>query len=286
MNINTIETGFFKLDGGAMFGVVPRRLWERLNPPDAQNLCTWAMRCLLIETTDRKILIDTGIGDKQDEKFRSHFEPHGAHTLAKSLAARGLSPEDITDVLLTHLHFDHVGGAVLKDASGRLVPAFPRALYWSNEVHYNWAMQPNERERASFLKENFVPLQTAGVLHFIPVSEADVAWLPGIHLRFVYGHTEAMMVVLIRTEGRTLVYCADVIPSSYHIGLPYVMSYDVRPLLTLQEKARILEDAVAQGHLLCFEHDPDIACATVKQDERGRIVLDKTFPSVEAALYS
>lgn len=284
MKLSTIETGFLKLDGGAMFGIVPKRLWQKLNPPDENNLCTWAMRCLLLETGDRKILIDTGLGDKQDAKFRSHFEPFGEKTLLYSLAKKGLQPEDITDVLLTHLHFDHVGGAVKFDKNRKLVPTFPNATYWSNEIHWNWAMQPNEREKASFLKENFVPLREAGVLQFIDIQQDDVAWLPGIRLRFVYGHTEAMMLPIIESNEKIFVYCADVIPSSYHIGMPYVMSYDVRPLVTLEEKERILNAAVLNKHLLVFEHDPKIACITVQKDERERIIVAQAFSSLEEAL--
>jgi len=284
MKISTIHTGFFKLDGGAMFGIVPKQLWERKIQPDEKNMCTWSMRCLLVEMGDRKILVDTGIGDKQGEKFRKHFEPHGEMTLQSSLAAKGVQPEDITDVFLTHLYFDHVGGAVKKDANGKLVPTFPNATYWCNEVHYDWAYEPNAREQASFLRENFVPLREAGVLKLLDVQRDDLEWLPGFQARFVYGHTEAMMAVLLQSGDQKLVYCADVIPSSHHISMPYVMSFDVRPLETLKEKARILEEAVAENHLLAFEHDPDIACATVKRDDRGRIVLDQTFETVESAL--
>ncbi len=283
MRIHTIHTGYFKLDGGAMFGIVPKRLWQKLNPPDENNLCTWAMRCLLVEIGLRKILIDTGIGDKQDEKFRSHFEPHGAETLLTSLATKGFQPEEITDVFLTHLHFDHVGGAVKRDAAGRLVPTFPNATYWSNEVHWRWAMAPNERERASFLQENFVPLQTAGVLRFLDVQLEDLPWLPGFSVRYVYGHTEAMMLPILTIGEQEVLYCADVIPSAFHIGMPYIMSYDVRPLLTLEEKARILEDAANHQHLLIFEHDPQTACAALARDERGRVTVHSAFPTVEAA---
>lgn len=271
MKLSILETGLFKLDGGAMFGVVPKQLWQRQQPADENNMCTWSMRCLLIEMKDRKILIDTGLGNKQDEKFRSHFEPHGADSLEKSLKNRGLTPSDITDVFLTHLHFDHVGGAVIYNQNKELVPAFPNATYWSNKVHYDWAFKPNARERASFLKENFVPLMEAGVLRFLEVTEEDQEWLPGIKLRFVYGHTEAMMVLLLENDGKKAVYCADVIPSSFHIGLPYVMSYDLRPLRTLEEKARILEDAVVEDQVLIFEHDPSIACAKVVRNAKGRI---------------
>lgn len=256
-----------------MFGIVPKRIWAKLNPPDEQNLCTWAMRCLLVETGDRKILIDTGLGDKQDAKFRSHFEPHGKDSLLGSLREKGLAPEDITDVLLTHLHFDHSGGAVKFDETGKLVPTFPNAKYWSNEQHYAWAMKPNAREKASFLQENFVPLQEAGVLHFVPYSDTDSEWLPGISIRLVYGHTEAMMLPILNDGTNTYLYCADVIPSAHHIGMPYVMAYDVRPLLTLEEKARMLNEAADHNYRLIFEHDPKIACATVVRDaQSGRIV--------------
>lgn len=280
MNIRLINTGLFKLDGGAMFGVVPKQLWNRKNPADEQNLCTWSMRCLLIETGDRKILVDTGIGNKQDEKFRSHFHPHGEDTLMDSLEKEGLSSEDITDVFLTHLHFDHVGGAVIRNDQGDLVPAFPNATYWSNEVHYNWAYHPNIREKASFLKENFVPLKEAGVLQFLDVTKEDQEWLPGISVRFVYGHTEAMMMLKIKKGEQTLIYPTDVIPSSHHIGLPYVMSYDVRPLRTLEEKKRILEEAVEEGQLLIFEHDHRVPACHLKRDDRGRIVKGEVFNSI------
>ena len=277
MKLTTIPTGFLKLDGGAMFGIVPKQLWQRLNPPDEKNLCTWAARCLLIETGDRKILVDTGMGDKQDAKFRSHFEPHGEDTLLKSLTNNNLSPVDITDVFLTHLHFDHVGGAVRYDEDRNLVPTFPNATYWSNERHWNWALQPNAREKASFLKENFVPLQEAGCVQFIKVSDELVDWIPGIQIQFVYGHTEAMMLLHIEHQQQTIVYCADLMPSSYHIGMPYVMAYDLRPLETLKEKEALLNKAVDEHYILFFEHDPKTECASVKRNEKGRVIIDETF---------
>ncbi|MCG8330133.1 MAG: MBL fold metallo-hydrolase [Chitinophagales bacterium] len=281
MKISIVETGNFKLDGGAMFGVVPQKLWKRLNPPDEQNMCTWSMRCLLIETGDRKILIDTGIGNKQGEKFRKHFEPHGEASLVESLKALGHDPESITDVLLTHFHFDHVGGATIYNEAGENVPLFPGATYWTNEVHYNWALYPNAREKASFLQENFVPLKEQGILKFIDVQKEDVEWIPGISLRYVYGHTEAMMMPIIDLDnGQQLVYCADLIPSSFHIGMPYVMSYDVRPLDTMREKGRLLEDAIEKNHLLFFEHDPLTACVSVQRDERGRVVMKEKIESI------
>ena len=272
MRISTIETGYFKLDGGAMFGIVPKSLWSRLNPPDDNNLCTWSMRCLLIETGDRKILVDTGLGDKQDDKFRSHFEPHGDDSLLGSISAQAIRSEEITDVFLTHLHFDHVGGAVSRTAEGKLQPTFPNATYWSNDRHWQWAMEPNAREKASFLKENFVPLKEQGKLQLLDVQEDLLPWLPGIDIQYVYGHTEAMMLLHIQIGDQKVVYCADLLPSSSHIGLPYIMSYDLRPLVTLDEKTKLLEQAHAEGWILCFEHDPTVECLQLEKNARGRII--------------
>jgi glyoxylase-like metal-dependent hydrolase (beta-lactamase superfamily II) len=260
------------LDGGAMFGVVPKRMWEKMNPPDENNLCTWALRCLLVESGDRKILIDCGIGNKQDAKFRSHFNPFGDISIESSLEAHGLSPNDITDVLLTHLHFDHCGGA-LKMEGEKIVPVFPNATYWSNQKHWDWAMTPNYREKASFLKENFVPLLEQGLLQMIPV-EQDVEWLLGIKIHFLYGHTEAMMCPLLTTEnGAQFLYCADLLPSVHHIGMPYVMGYDVRPLETLKEKEWLLELAYEQQVKLLLEHDPLYEYCTIQKNEKGQMVL-------------
>lgn len=274
-SLKTIHSGYFKLDGGAMFGVVPKTLWNKLNPPDENNMCTWSFRCLLIETENRKILVDCGMGDKQDAKFKSFFEPHGRTDIVSSLIAGGIQAEEITDVFLTHLHFDHCGGAVTKTEDGKLLPTFPNAKYWSNERHWNWAMNPNDRERNSFLKENFVPLREHGVVEFIDSSNNVLEWIPGINIRFVYGHTEAMMLPEIEFNNQTYIYCADLFPSSLHIPMPYVMAYDVRPLLTLEEKEIILKRAAEHKHILIFEHDPKIDAATVKRDEKGRIVLDE-----------
>jgi glyoxylase-like metal-dependent hydrolase (beta-lactamase superfamily II) len=283
MNISVINTGYFKLDGGAMFGIVPKRMWEKLNPPDENNLCTWSLRCILIEMENHKILIDTGIGDKQDEKFRSHFEPHGENNLKKILEKKGINVEDITDVFLTHLHFDHCGGAVSRNlptgqagTEGVLFPTFPNATYWTNQTHYNWAMNPNGREAASFLKENFEPLMQQGVLKFVEEKE-NIELFKNIHIHFTFGHTESMMMVRIIHQDKTFVYCADTLPSHWHIGVPYIMAYDIRPIETLKEKEWLLNKAVTEGWYLIFEHDPNTECATVKKDERGRIVLDKIF---------
>ena len=274
MKIYPLETGSLMLDGGAMFGVVPKKLWGKLNPPDDQNLCSWAMRCLLVETGDRLILIETGLGDKQDARFRSHFEPHGEANLMGSLKKAGFDPEDITDVLLTHLHFDHCGGAVLRREFGDLAPAFPNAVYWSNKKHLAWATDPNDREKASFLKENFMPLAESGVLNFVG-KKSNNPLCPGFSVRFANGHTESMMLPVIEMGEKTIVFCADLLPSHWHIPMPWVMSYDVRPLKTLSEKAVFLKEAVEKNWVLYFYHDPSVECATVKLDETGRIVVDK-----------
>ena len=269
MKLTPIETGLFKLDGGAMFGVVPKKMWQKLNPPDENNMCTWAMRCLLIETGDHKILVDTGLGHKQDDRFRSHFEPHGEDTLEDSLGNIGLTVNDITDVFLTHLHFDHVGGAVSRNNEGKLIPTFPNATYWSNQDHYDWAYTPNPREKASFLKDNFVPLAEHSVLRMIP-SEDGIEWLPGMKVRYCHGHTKAMMVLQIEVEDKTVVFCADLMPSSFHVRLPFVMSYDVRPLVTLSEKEKFLNDAIDGKWILFLEHDPRSECMILTRDDRGR----------------
>lgn len=277
MKLSVIDTGYFKLDGGAMFGVVPKSLWSKLEEPDEKNLCTWAMRCLLIETAGRKILIDTGIGNKQSEKFFSHFHPHGDATLVNSLAQQGLTVDDITDVFLTHLHFDHVGGAVLNGTNGKLIPTFPNATYWTNQAHYDWAFTPNAREKASFLKENFVPLMEEGILKMVDNLPYDqvLDWLPNVGIGYAYGHTEALMTPRIQYQGKSILYCADLLPSPSHISMPYVMGYDVRPLQTLVEKEWMLTKAVEEGDILFFEHAPTIEACTVKRNEKGRIVADK-----------
>ncbi|MDQ3140694.1 MAG: MBL fold metallo-hydrolase [Bacteroidota bacterium] len=278
-SIEFIETGYFKLDGGAMFGVVPKSMWAKLNPPDENNMCTWSMRCLLIRTEDRCILVDTGMGDKQDEKFRSFFYPHGEDHLIGSIKKLGLGVEDITDVFLTHLHFDHCGGAVSRDQNGQLYPTFPKARYWSNEVHWKWAMEPNDRERASFLKENFLPLLDANVLNFIPVTTLKTNWIPDIDVHFIYGHTEAMMLVEFEYKGQSFLYCADLFPSSYHISIPFIMSYDVRPLVSIAEKHKFLIDAIDKDQIFILEHDPKFPCCKVGRNEHGRFVI-QDYPTL------
>lgn len=267
MKLHSIETGLFKLDGGAMFGVVPKSIWQRTNPADDQNLCTWAMRCLLIEDGDRLTLIDTGIGDKQDSKFLGHYHLHGEDTMDKSLAALGFSRADITDVFLTHLHFDHCGGAIMREGE-KLKPAFERATYWSNEQHWDWAVNPNDREKASFLKENILPIQESGQLKFVS-DEENQTFQENVKVRFAYGHTDAMMLPQITYKGQTIVYMADLLPSVGHLPIPYVMAYDMFPLKTLVEKKAFLEEAVANNYILLLEHDSVNECCTLQQTEKG-----------------
>lgn len=275
MKVISIETGHFKLDGGAMFGVIPKSIWQKMIPADDNNLCSWTMRCLLVDTGNKVVLIDTGLGDKQDERFFSHYFLHGEATLLTSIQKAGYTPEDITDVLLTHFHFDHVGGAVKKDQNGQLSPTFPNAKYWTTQRHYDWAFTPNARERASFLKENFVPLKEAGVLHYIPEQEGYV-WDEHIKIRLSYGHTESMMLPEIKVnENVTIIYVADLIPSSHHVGLPYIMGYDIRPLVTLDEKTKFLKEVAEKGYYLFLEHDKETECITVVMDEKGRPQLGK-----------
>ncbi|GAA0535453.1 MBL fold metallo-hydrolase [Chitinophaga japonensis] len=267
MELHTIDTGFFKLDGGAMFGVVPKSIWQKLNPADDNNMCTWAMRCLLIADGKRLILVDNGIGNKQDAKFFSYYYLHGDATLDKSLAAHGFHRDDITDVFLTHLHFDHCGGSIVREGD-RLVPAFKNAVYWSNREHWQWATQPNDREKASFLKENILPIQESGQLQFIDRQEG-VAFTENMSIRFVNGHTDAMMLPQIRYKDHTLVFMADLLPSLGHLPIPYVMAYDMFPLTTLQEKKHFLQEALNNRYILFFEHDPTVECCTLQQTEKG-----------------
>ncbi|SFA54067.1 Glyoxylase, beta-lactamase superfamily II [Pedobacter suwonensis] len=274
MKLHTINTGLFKLDGGAMFGVVPKAIWQKTNPADANNLCTWAMRCLLIEEGNQLILVDTGIGNKQDEKFFSHYYLHGNDSLEKSLAQLGFGTTDITDVFLTHLHFDHVGGAIIR-AGEKLIPAFKNARYWSNEKHWKWAVEPNAREKASFLKENILPIQESGQLNFV-VERENIEWQKDINISFAYGHTDAMMLPKISYKGRTIVYMADLLPSVGHLPLPYVMAYDMFPLKTLTEKQAFLEEAVDNNYILFLEHDPINECCTLQRTEKG-IRVAETF---------
>jgi glyoxylase-like metal-dependent hydrolase (beta-lactamase superfamily II) len=258
-----------------MFGVVPKVIWNEINPADEKNLCTWAMRCLLIEDGKRLILVDNGIGNKQDERFLRHYYLHGDNTLDKSLTKYGFHRDDITDVFLTHLHFDHCGGSIVSEGD-KLVPAFKNAVYWSNEVHWQWATKPNEREKASFLKENILPIQESGQLQFIQTPEKaftnkllSTAFTENISVRFVSGHTNSMMLPQISFKDKTIVYMADLLPSAGHIPLPYVMAYDMFPLTTLNEKRMFLNEALDNNYILFFEHDPKIECCDLKMTERG-----------------
>lgn len=274
MELFTVDTGFFKLDGGAMFGVVPKSIWSRTNPADENNLCTWAMRCLLVSEGNRLVLIDNGIGDKQDARFFSHYYLHGEASLEKSLRQLGVHPSDITDVFLTHLHFDHCGGSVKYGSHGQFELTFPRAKYWTNADHWNWATTPNPREKASFLEENILPLQEHGVLEFLDLSQKSL--FPGFDFLTMDGHTDKQMLPKLQYKGQTLVFMADLLPSVGHFPLPYVMGYDTRPLLTLQEKKAFLEEAVRENYLLFFEHDASNECCTVKMTEKG-VRVDQTF---------
>jgi glyoxylase-like metal-dependent hydrolase (beta-lactamase superfamily II) len=281
MNLYSINSGMFKLDGGAMFGVVPKSIWNKLNPADDNNLCSWAMRCLLVEDSDRLILIDNGIGNKQDAKFFSHYHLHGDDSLHTSLSKHGFSPADITDVVLTHLHFDHCGGSVIRDGD-KLLPAFKNATYWSNEQHWKWATEPNDREKASFLKENILPILESGQLKFVDQPEnienklVTTKFGDNISIQFVHGHTAAMMLPQIKYKNRTIVFAADLLPSSAHIPLPYVMAYDMFPLTTLNEKKIFLKEAVDNNYILFFEHDPNTECCDLKKTEKG-IIKGNTF---------
>lgn len=287
MKLYSIETGNFKLDGGAMFGVVPKTMWQKLNAPDENNMCTWAMRCLLIEDGNKLILIDNGIGNKQDAKFFSHYYLHGDFSLENSLKKNGFSKDDITDVVLTHLHFDHCGGSVERNG-GRLYTAFKNANYWSNELHWNWATNPNDREKASFLKENILPIQESGQLKFVASAKSanhdarnistiannklqtiHSEILPQLQYKIVNGHTDAMMLPQISYKEKTIVFMADLLPSAAHIPIPYVMAYDMFPLTTLNEKKSFLQEAVENDYILFFEHDATNECCTLQQTDKG-----------------
>ncbi len=270
MNLYTIDTGFFKLDGGSMFGVVPKTIWDKLNPADENNLCSWALRCLLIEDGRRLILVDNGVGDKQDAKFFSYYYLHGDATLNGSLAKYGFNRDDITDVILTHLHFDHCGGSIIRKGD-HLVPAFKNATYWCNEEHWKWATEPNDRERASFLKENILPIKESGQLQMIDVPEQGrlAHFTDNVSVRFSNGHTQAMMLPQVSYHGKTIVYMADMAPSVGHIPIPYITSYDMFPLTSLDEKKLFFREAIAGDYILFFEHDPVNECCNLQQTEKG-----------------
>ncbi|WP_276389004.1 MBL fold metallo-hydrolase [Eudoraea chungangensis] len=279
MTIFPIETGNFKLDGGAMFGVVPKAIWQRTNPADSNNMIDIAARSLLIEDGDRLILIDNGMGTKQSEKFYSYYYRWGNYNLESSLKKYGFHKDNITDVFMTHLHFDHCGGSVEwnKDRTS-LRPAFKNARYWTNKEHWSWAINPNEREKASFLKENLFPMQESGQLCFVDRNENSFVSSPdlGFDILFVDGHTEKQMIPHIKYKGKTLVFMADLLPTVGHIPLPYVMGYDVRPLKTLTEKSSFLNKAAADEFVLFLEHDAHNELCTLKETEKG-IRLNNTY---------
>ncbi len=274
MNLYTIETGYFKLDGGAMFGVVPKVLWSKTNPADSKNLCSWAMRSLLIEDGDKLILIDNGIGDKQDDKFLKHYYLHGESSLSKSLKKLGFCFDDITDVFLTHLHFDHCGGSVKWNKNKTDYElTFKNARYWSNSLHWQWAKFPNTREKASFLKDNILPIEQSGHLFF--VDKVKEGW-SNFDILQVNGHTEAQMIPHIKYKDTVIVFAADLLPSIGHIPLPYVMGYDTRPLLTLSEKKDFLDKAAKHNYVIFLQHDYQHECCTLKLTDKG-VRLDRTF---------
>lgn len=279
MTIHAIDAGSFKLDGGAMFGVVPKTLWTRTNPADTNNMIDIGARCLLIENEDRLTLIDTGMGDKQSDKFFSYYHPWGDATLEKSLLQKGFHPNDITDVFLTHLHFDHSGGCIKWSKDGKsLLPVFKNATYWSNQDHWEWATKPNAREKASFLKENILPIQESGQLQFVdkPTSAFSATSALDFGILFVDGHTDKQMIPHIQHKDKTLVFMADLLPTAGHLPLPYVMGFDTRPLLTLGEKDSFLNEAADKNYYLWLEHDAHNPIITVEHTEKG-VRLKDTF---------
>ena len=288
MKLHTINTGNFKLDGGAMFGVVPKMLWNKTNPANENNLCNWGLRCLLIEDGNRLILIDNGVGNKQDAKFFSHYFLNGNDTLENSMRSAGFSSDDVTDMFLTHLHFDHCGGGIKygKDTTA-FETVFKNATYWSNAEHWEWATKPNAREKPSFLKENILPIKESGQLKLIEAGGVggeqgkneyccDKQLGDNISLMLTRGHTDAMMIPHMRYKEKTVVFMADLLPSTGHIPLPYIMGYDTRPLLTLSEKEIFMKQAADEEFILFFEHDPVNECCTVQHTEKG-IRLKETF---------
>ncbi len=283
MKLHSIECGNFKLDGGAMFGVIPKPLWEKTNPADANNRIEMCSRSLLVEQGNRLILIDTGMGNKQSEKFFSYYDRSGDKNLDQSLLKKGFHRDDITDVFFTHLHFDHCGDAIIRNGNGLLEPAFKNAVFWSHENHWQWATQPNPREKASFLPENILPIEESGQLNLIEGESFILENTPlGFDIILVNGHTEKQMLPLIKYQGRTFVFSADLIPTLGHLPIPYVMGYDTRPLITMEEKSRFLNLACKKDFLLFLEHDPYQELISLKQTDKGvslseRLTLEDYF---------
>ncbi|KRO85895.1 MAG: MBL fold metallo-hydrolase [Bacteroidetes bacterium] len=279
MKIHPIEAGNFKLDGGAMFGVVPKVLWQKTNPSDSNNMIEMGSRCMLIETSERLILIDAGMGDKQSEKFFKFYYKWGGFDLKKSINNAGFSCDEITDVFFTHLHFDHCGGGVIWDNSKALLkPLFKNAQYWSNKKHWEWAINPNPRERASFLEENLLPISSSGSLKFVPTHSSGFEYNEdlGFDILFVNGHTEKQMIPKVSYKGRSLVFAADLIPTVGHIPTPYIMGYDTKPLVSMSEKERFLKEAVDNNYYLFMEHDAHNEVITLKHTEKG-VRLNKSY---------
>ena len=272
MNLYPINAGNFKLDGGAMFGAVPKTIWNKTNPADSKNLIDISARCLLIEDGKRLILVDTGMGDKQSDKFFSYYSLWGEDTLGDSLKKAGFSVEDITDVFFTHLHFDHCGGAIKRTSSGEsFEEVFKNAVFWTNESHWNWALEPNKREGASFLKENLLPIKQSGRLKFISAKNGMISFASelGFDIFYADGHTEKQMIPIISYKGQKIAFAADLIPTAGHVPLPYVMGYDIRPLTTLKEKDFFLNYAVDNNILLCLEHDSVNEVLSLKKTDKG-----------------
>ena len=271
MNLYPINAGNFKLDGGAMFGVVPKSIWQKTNPSDSDNLIDLTVRCMLIESGSRLILVDAGMGDKQSEKFFSYYKPWGDDSLVRSINNAGFSIDEITDVFLTHLHFDHCGGATVLNNNNVSVPLFKNAKYWSNKNHWDWATNPNSREKASFLKENLIPIEESGQLCFLDIKSPGFNHYDelGFDVLFVDGHTEKQMIPKVSYNGKEVVFMADLLPTAGHIPLPYIMGYDVRPLTTLEEKRSFLNLAVKEEFCLFLEHDAQNEIITLKETEKG-----------------